>query len=148
MLNKLSNGEKITKNRALQREIWRSEIGPAARVFQKNPRPKVEDEPEMRAPPLVPGGAWWSVKPTPSSVRPPVSSVVILIIYFILIKFLIIFMVIKIINNYFLNKNINRGGPLVHVAESEVLSGLEIFCALLWELRGPISMGGEIFWNI
>jgi hypothetical protein len=37
MLNKLSNGEKITKNGALQREIWRSKIGPAARVFQKNP---------------------------------------------------------------------------------------------------------------
>jgi hypothetical protein len=83
------------KRSSTEREIWRSEIGPMARVFRKNPRPKVEDEPEVEAPPLAPGGAWWSVRPTPSSVRPPVSSVVILIIYFILIKFLIIFMVIK-----------------------------------------------------
>jgi hypothetical protein len=37
MLNKLSKGEKITKNGTLQREIWRSEIGSAARVFRKNP---------------------------------------------------------------------------------------------------------------
>jgi hypothetical protein len=36
MLNKLSNDEKITKKGALQREIWRSKIGPAARVFRKN----------------------------------------------------------------------------------------------------------------
>jgi hypothetical protein len=35
MLNKLCNGVKITKNGALQREIWRPEIGPAARVFLK-----------------------------------------------------------------------------------------------------------------
>jgi hypothetical protein len=32
MLNKLSNDVKITKNGALQREIWRPEIGLAARV--------------------------------------------------------------------------------------------------------------------
>jgi hypothetical protein len=38
MLNKLSNSIKITKNRALQREIWRPEVGPATRVFEKNPR--------------------------------------------------------------------------------------------------------------
>ena len=44
MLNKLSNGEKITKNEALQREIWSSEIDPAARVFRKNPSLKVGDE--------------------------------------------------------------------------------------------------------
>ena len=95
MLNKLSNGEKITKNGALQKEIWRSEIGLVATVFRKNPRPKVDDKPEVGAPPLEPGGAWWSVRLTPSSVWPPVSSVVTLIIYFILIKILIIFMVIK-----------------------------------------------------
>ena len=57
-------------------------------------------------------------------------------------------MVIKIINNYILNKNINLGGPITHVAESEVLSGPKNFCTLLWELRSPISMGGEIFWHI
>jgi hypothetical protein len=50
MLNKLSNGVKITKNRALQREIWRSEIGPAARVFRKNPSSKVGDEPDRGLP--------------------------------------------------------------------------------------------------
>jgi hypothetical protein len=37
MLNKLSNGAKITKNGVLQREIWRPEISPTARVFRKNP---------------------------------------------------------------------------------------------------------------
>jgi hypothetical protein len=37
MLNKLSNGIKITKNGALQREIWRLEIGMAVRVFWKKP---------------------------------------------------------------------------------------------------------------
>jgi hypothetical protein len=35
MLNKLSNGVKITENGALQKEIWRPKIGPVARVFQK-----------------------------------------------------------------------------------------------------------------
>jgi hypothetical protein len=91
MLNKLSNGKKITKNGALQREIWRSEIGSAARIFRKNPSSKVDDKPDMRVPPL----ARWSVRPTPSSIQPPVSSIVTVIIYGILIKFLIIFMVIK-----------------------------------------------------
>ena len=57
-------------------------------------------------------------------------------------------MAIKIINNYFLNKNINRGGPLTCVVESKVLSGPKTFCTLLWKLRSPISMGGEIFWHI
>ena len=95
MLNNLSNGEKITKNGALQREIWGSEIGPTARVFWKNPRPKVDDKPEVRAPPLAPVGAWWSVRLNLRSFRPAVSSVVTVIIYFILIIFLIIFMVIK-----------------------------------------------------
>ena len=57
-------------------------------------------------------------------------------------------MAIKIINNYFLNKNINLGGPLARVAESEVLSGPKTFFTLLWELRAPISMGGEIFWHM
>ena len=61
MLNKLSNGKKITKNGALQREIWKSKIGLAARVFQKNPSSKVDDKPDMGTPPLVPGDAWWSV---------------------------------------------------------------------------------------
>ena len=42
MLNKLSNGEKITKNGALQREIWRSEISLAARVFGKNPSKRLK----------------------------------------------------------------------------------------------------------
>ena len=95
MLNKLSNGEKITKKEALQREIWGSEIGSAARVFRKNPRPKVDDKPEVGAPPLVPGGAWCSVRFTPRFFQPPVSSIVTVIIYSILIKFLIIFMVVK-----------------------------------------------------
>ena len=36
-------------------------------------------------------------------------------------------MVIKIINNYFLNKNINLGGPLARVAESGVLSRPKTF---------------------
>ncbi len=99
-------------------------------------------------PPLAPGGAWWRVSLTPSSVRPLVSSIVTIIIYGILIKILIIFLVIKIINNYFLNKNINLGGPLARVATHEVLSGPKNFCTLLWELRAPISMGGETFWNI
>jgi hypothetical protein len=36
-------------------------------------------------------------------------------------------MVIKIINNYFLNKNINLRGPLARVVESEVLSGPKNF---------------------
>jgi hypothetical protein len=36
----------------------------------------------------------------------------------------------------------------VRVEAREVLSGPQIFCALLWELRGPISMGGEMFWKI
>ena len=98
MLNKLSNGEKITKNGALQREIWRSEIGSAARVFWKNSSSKVDDKPDVGAPPLAPSGAWWSVRPTPSSIWPPVSSIVTVIIYGILIKKFIIFMVIK--NNY------------------------------------------------
>ena len=57
-------------------------------------------------------------------------------------------MVIKIINNYFLNKNTNLGGPLARVVESGVLSGPKTFCTLLWELRAPIGMGGEIFWHI
>jgi hypothetical protein len=86
MLNKLSNGEKITKNGALQREIWRSKIGSAARVFWKNPSSKVDDKPNVGAPPLAPGSRWWSVRPTPSSIRPPVSSIVTVIIYGILIK--------------------------------------------------------------
>ncbi len=30
----------------------------------------------------------------------------------------------------------------------EVLFGPQIFCAVLWELRGPISMGGEMFLKI
>ena len=98
MLNKLSNGEKITKNEALQREIWSSEIDPAARVFRKNPSLKVGDEPDGGAPPLASSGARWSVSLTQSSVWPPVSSVVTVIIYGILIKFLIIFLVQK--NNY------------------------------------------------
>ena len=95
MLKKLSNREKITKNGALKREIWRSKIGPAARVFRKNPSSKVDDKPDVGAPPLAPSGAWWSVRPAPSSIRPPVSSVVTIIIYGILIKILIIFMLIK-----------------------------------------------------
>jgi hypothetical protein len=95
MLNKLSNGEKITKNGALQREIWRSQIGSAARVFRKNLSSKVDHKPNVGAPQLAPSGAWWSVRPTPSSIRPPASSVVTIIIYGILIKYLIIFMVIK-----------------------------------------------------
>jgi hypothetical protein len=33
------------------------------------------------------------------------------------------------------------------VEAREVLSGPQTFCALLWELRGPISMGGEMFWK-
>jgi hypothetical protein len=37
MLNNLSNGVKITKKGALQREIWRPEIGLVARVFWKKP---------------------------------------------------------------------------------------------------------------
>jgi hypothetical protein len=94
MLNKLSNEEKFTKNGALQRKIWRSEIGLAARVFRKNPSSKVDDKPNVGAPPLTPGGTW-SVRLTPSSVWPPVSFVVTVIIFVILIKFLIIFMVIK-----------------------------------------------------
>ena len=87
MLNKLSNGEKITKNGALQREIWGSEIGLEVRVLRKNPRPKVDDKPEMGAPPLAHGSAWWSVRLTPRSFRPPVSFVVTVKIYFILINF-------------------------------------------------------------
>ena len=50
MLNKLSNGEKITKNGALQREIWRSEIDSAARVFRKNPSSKVDDKLDVGLP--------------------------------------------------------------------------------------------------
>jgi hypothetical protein len=34
------------------------------------------------------------------------------------------------------------------VAKSEVLSGPKNFCTLLWELRAPSSLGGEIFWYI
>jgi hypothetical protein len=95
MLNNLSNGKKTTKNGALQREIWGFEIGLTTKVFRKSPRPKVDDKPEVGAPPLAPSGAWWSVRLNPRFFRPSVSSVVTLIIYFILIKFLIIFMVIK-----------------------------------------------------
>jgi hypothetical protein len=58
MLNKLSNGEKITKNGALQREIWRSEIGLVAKIFRKNPSSKVDDKPDVGAPPLASGGVW------------------------------------------------------------------------------------------
>ena len=79
MLNKLSNGEKITKNGALQREIWRPEIGSVARVFRKNPSLKVGDELDQGAPPLASSGARWSVSLTQSSVWPPVSSVVTVI---------------------------------------------------------------------
>ena len=95
MLNNLSNGEKITKNEALQREIWRSEIDSAARVFRKNPSSKVDDKPNVGAPPLMPGGAWWSVRLTLSSVWLPVSSVVT-IIYFFYFN--------KIFNNFYGNK--------------------------------------------
>ena len=30
----------------------------------------------------------------------------------------------------------------------EYVLDLNLFCTLLWELRAPISMGGEIFWHI
>jgi hypothetical protein len=36
----------------------------------------------------------------------------------------------------------------VCVEAHEVPSRPQIFCALLWELRGPISMRGEMFWKI
>ena len=59
MLNKLSNGVKITKNGALQREIWRLEIGPAARVFwKKNSNLRLGMNQAEGASPLVPGGSW------------------------------------------------------------------------------------------
>ncbi len=57
MLNKISNSVKITRNEALQREIWRPKIGLATRVFRKNPSSKVGDEPDQGAPSLSPGGA-------------------------------------------------------------------------------------------
>jgi hypothetical protein len=90
MLNKLSNSVKITKNGALQRKIWRPEIGLAARVFQKNPSSKVGDKPDRGAPPLSPGGPWRCVSLTSSSVRPPVSSTMTVILLGILIIFLVI----------------------------------------------------------
>jgi hypothetical protein len=77
MLNKFSNSVKITKNGAQQREIWRPEIGPAARVFQKNPSSKVGDEPDWGGSPTL---AWRRVSLTPSSVWPPVSSIVTVIL--------------------------------------------------------------------
>ena len=95
MLNKLSNGEKITKNKALQREIWGSEIGSMARVFRKNPSKSWGWTRPGGVPPLAPGGVWWSMSLTSSSVRPPVCSVVTIIVYGVLVKFLIIFLVIK-----------------------------------------------------
>ena len=36
----------------------------------------------------------------------------------------------------------------MRVAARAVLSKPQTFCTLLWELRAPISMRGEIFWNI
>ena len=33
------------------------------------------------------------------------------------------------------------------MAARTVLSGPQKFFTLLWELKAPISMGGEMFWN-
>jgi hypothetical protein len=35
----------------------------------------------------------------------------------------------------------------MRVATHTVLSDLKIFFTLLWQLRAPISMGGEMFWH-
>ena len=60
-------------------------------------------------------------------------------------KFLIIFLVIKIIINYFFLKKDNLGGPLAHVAARTILSGPQNFFTLLKELKALIGMGGKMF---